>query len=303
MQAIVVSASNSGYFPLLRDLVQSLRDKPESDGLAIGVLDLGLSAEEIAWIRSRNGEVVKPGWDVDLGKQKSAGEPYKAQVNRPFLRKHFPGHETYIWMDADTWVQDWWAMDLLLRGAAKGALAIVPEVDRCFTHPSTELSVDKVLGFPYRVSSYHYKRYKSIYGKDVAWRMNDKPVLNCGVFALGHDAPHWDAWARELQAGLHRTSRQGLDQTSLNYLVYILDYPAERLPARVNWTAHRALPRIDETRRQFVEPYLPNDPVGVLHLTLATKDGQHDIETLGGDRVRASLRYPGPEGIRAAAQA
>jgi len=38
---VIVSGADSGYFPLLRDLVLSLRDKPAGAAAPIGVFDLG----------------------------------------------------------------------------------------------------------------------------------------------------------------------------------------------------------------------------------------------------------------------
>ena len=40
---IIVSGADSGYFELLAGTVRSIRDKPEGSGMALGVLDVGLT--------------------------------------------------------------------------------------------------------------------------------------------------------------------------------------------------------------------------------------------------------------------
>jgi len=48
-ELIIVSAADSGYFPLLRDAVMSVRTLKSC--APIGVLDLGLLAEQLVWLR------------------------------------------------------------------------------------------------------------------------------------------------------------------------------------------------------------------------------------------------------------
>jgi hypothetical protein len=96
---IIVSAADSGYFPLLRDAVASVRALDSQ--VAIGVLDLGLAPDQLAWLAAQAVQVVKPGWDIDFPGRERMPETFKAQVARPFLPRHFPGHEMYFWLDAD----------------------------------------------------------------------------------------------------------------------------------------------------------------------------------------------------------
>ena len=112
---IIVSAADSGYFPLLRDTVLSVRALNAS--VAVGVLDLGLRLEQQEWLRAAEVEIVGPGWDVAFPGQQRMPETFKAQVARPFLPKHFPGYEMYFWLDADAWLQDWRIVELYCRAA------------------------------------------------------------------------------------------------------------------------------------------------------------------------------------------
>ena len=107
MKFILVSAADAAYFPLLRDLVTSIRAQPRGAAAEIGVLDLGLAADQIAWLTARGAAIVAPGWDVEFPGREQTPSSFKAQISRPFLPQHFPGYDAYMWIDADAWLQDW----------------------------------------------------------------------------------------------------------------------------------------------------------------------------------------------------
>lgn len=192
-------------------------------------------------------------------------------------------------MDADTWVQDFAGVRCVLDAAAGGALAAAPEVHRSYNDPDTELRVERVLGIPYRVTSYWFRRLKDIYGTATARALFDKPVLNAGVFGLAADAPHWDAWRRTYRESLLGTRRRPLDQLSLNTMAYTAGLPVARLPATSNWVVHRALPMVDGDR--LVVPDYPHETIGVVHLTVGTKYEEHELRVRGGGTIRRTLHY------------
>src|ERR1019366_3197819 len=77
------------------------------------------------------GAILKePGWDLDFPGRAALPRHYQAMTARPYLPRHFPGYETYLWIDADAWVQDDAVLDLFIATARRGELAIVPEIDR-----------------------------------------------------------------------------------------------------------------------------------------------------------------------------
>jgi hypothetical protein len=53
---VIVSAADTGYFPLLQDAVASVRALNRE--VAIGVLDLGLAEGERAWLAEHAAQVV-----------------------------------------------------------------------------------------------------------------------------------------------------------------------------------------------------------------------------------------------------
>jgi predicted O-methyltransferase YrrM len=82
------------------------------------------------------------------------------------------------------------------------------------------------------------------------------------------------------------------DQIALNRLVYGTELfdKTEMLPAWCNWSCNFGLPVWDKDRGCFVEPYLPQESIGILHMT----GHKHDLvklATTDGDTIEISLRY------------
>ena len=83
--------------------------------------------------------------------------------------------------------------------------------------------------------------------------------------------------------------------------VYIDNAETEFLPIYCNWIASNLLPKFDEQNNSFVEPYLPNYKIGIMHLAAGIwKDGKDmradksikiDIKTLENETVTKSLRF------------
>ena len=83
--------------------------------------------------------------------------------------------------------------------------------------------------------------------------------------------------------------------------VYIDDLETEFLPLNCNWIASNLLPKYDENQKTFVEPYLPNYKIGIMHLAAGIwKDGKDmridkdvliEIENLNNGKILKSLRY------------
>ena len=86
-----------------------------------------------------------------------------------------------------------------------------------------------------------------------------------------------------------------------NYKVYINDLETEFLPLNCNWITSNLLPKYDQQNNTFVEPYLPNYKIGIMHLAAGIwkdgrdmrvdKDVQIEIETLDKKKITKSLRF------------
>ena len=279
---LIVSGADSAYFPLLRDTVLSVRaQQPQA---AIGILDVGLEEEQRRWLARRVTHLVHPEWDIGFPGRSGTPEGRKAQFARPFLPRHFPGYEIYLWIDADAWLQDWRVVELLASAARDGRLAIVPEIDRAYKR---HYKRPKLFGL-----TLAWKNYREAFGWRVADRLGRNPIVNCGVFALRGDASHWLVWGRILERVAQRTRFFFAEQTALNYAIFAEHLPVDFLPAYCNWMPGDSAPAFDAERRRLVEPYSPHEVIGVMHLAGAdAKSHVFRLQRLDGGTVETSLRY------------
>jgi hypothetical protein len=299
--ATIVSASDAAYFDLLKGLVLSIRDKPQGAGVSISILDVGLNGEQRDWLADQGAVIVEPGWDFDMPPAMNTPGHFRALLARPFLPRYFPGHDIYLHIDSDAWVQDWSAIDAYLGAAADGKLAITPQVDRSY---NTIYKRPR----PYRRTQ-NYRSFDWSYGWRIADRLGRNPILNCGVFALAADAPHWGLWETAIQKALDRRtlrSRKGwpnlyfklIEQTAMNYVVFGDKAPSTFLPAWCNWFCALAAPRFDGNRRVLVEPHAPYQPIGVVHLAGEDfQNRQFELEGLYGPGINTRLRYEDIAGL------
>lgn len=282
--AIVVTGSDSRYFPLMRETILSLRAKPESSGVALGVLDCGLTSDETVWCQNQGATIVEPGWDVEFGDGLSVQPSFRAMTARPHLRRYFSGYQTYIWMDADVWVQDWRAVRLFLDAAQLGDIAIVPELHRSYRNfRDTRDDFERANG----------QAFADAYGEAAARRLIRYPLNNAGVFAMTCASPAWDVWASMLAEAAQRSANM-VDQIALNAAIHEGRIREVRLPPTCNWIAHLATPAWHDARQVFVEPDPPFEAIGILHLTLGTKWAPSvEVPTVDGPSIARSLRYAG----------
>ena len=134
------------------------------------ILDVGLTAEQVNHLRDLATSVVSVDWEFDFpGRDKTPGY-FKAMTSRPYLPRHFPGYDLYMWIDSDAWVQDASVLETYLRSAAAGQLAVVPEIDRGYTMYYKRPK-------PYWRHLSH-RMYRWGYGWKIADRLGRNPILN-----------------------------------------------------------------------------------------------------------------------------
>lgn len=291
---IAVTAADAGYFELLCDLLLSLEAARPRGGagaaaaeLDIGVLDLGLTAEQLAWLAPRVTTITVPGWDLAVPDEVRGAKPhFRALTTRPFLPRHFPGYDTYLWLDADVWVQRWRGIELFRQAARLGDVAAAPHTDRAYPHRP------EVIGYRHSVVA-------AGFGKAAADALILRQYLNAGVFAARAGSALWNAWAEAFQQGIDASGGAVVDdQAALNYALHGRGLSAHLLPATCNWQSHLAAPAWQPRGGFFCEPFLPHTPIALMHLTHTTKSATCDLAGLDGKRHRMSLRYPGGRAAR-----
>ena len=93
----------------------------------------------------------------------------------------------------------------------------------------------------------------------------------------------------------------GSEGLAINMSVYIDEVDTEFLPLNCNWIASNLLPKYDDQNKTFVEPYLPNHKIGIMHLAAGLwknnidmrvdKSIEIEIKTLKNKIISKSLRY------------
>lgn len=278
----IATAGDEKYREILKGLVRSIRSHLQSVWMPIVVLDLGLGDETRAWLAGQGARCVVPDWDYKFDSHYP--EYFKAMVSRPHLPKYLPEAETIIWLDADTWVQDWSAIDLLIRGAETKGFAIIAESDRSYT-PIYNKSL---------YLNHLYDWFYQCFGEETAKALFPYSLINCGVFAAKATAPHWAAWASLLAESFGRTILFVSEQTALNVVLRTSGLPFSLLPATCNWICHRAQPLCTTDGGVLVTPELPHEVIGIVHLAGYSYERKLDpmvLATPDGGTVTRPLCY------------
>jgi hypothetical protein len=266
---VIVTGADAGYHRYLMRALRSVRAYDEGRRIALAVLDLGLEPAQRAEAATLADTIVEPGWDYDLPDRTTLPAHWRAYTARPHLPRHLPGYDTYMWLDADAWIQQGDAVEQFFTASSGNAVAIVPEV-----HPAYRNQQHARAEFDCVIRA----AFASAFGDGVAERLYRRPHLNTGAFALRADAPHWQVWSDALGRALlpppvGRGSRERLaEQCAMNLIVYDEGLPAIFLPPRCNWICHHAAPRKDAATGLLSEPSAPYAPLGIVHETMWSKD-------------------------------
>lgn len=260
MKKIIVTAADENFFPLLSDLIQSLKLLRPMPFDAIGVLDLGLSPASLEKLSGQVAHVVSPGWDLPLDPSLQLRMPYlRALTSRPFLPRYFPGYDYYLWLDADTWVQEKFAIDWFFTAAQTGDMALVPQIDRSYIHTARMVKWRK---------NYLFQSF----GEEAIALYEQNTYFNAGAFALHRDALHWGVWEKFFRLAVKKNLPKISDQAVLNFAIWKENLRVHPLPALCNWCCHLALPAVDVYNGKLCEPHFPHRPLGLIHMTAGTKD-------------------------------
>ena len=126
---VIVSLADANYFPLLNELVDSIKSFNESKNVAICILDAGLTDDQKEILLKKVDEIKSAEWDIEVPGYKVKGKEWlKSQVSRAFLPKYFPDYEKYLWIDCDAWVNDWECIELYFKACDNGKLGITQTI-------------------------------------------------------------------------------------------------------------------------------------------------------------------------------
>ena len=297
---VIVSLADANYFPLLDELVDSIKRFKQSEDVAICILDAGLKQDQRDSLSKKVDEIKNAEWDIEVPGYKVKGKEWlKSQVSRAFLPKNFPNYEKYLWIDCDAWVNDWSCVELYFKACDDGKLGITQTIGPGYKITS---KVNWLFGKLALIKSQNFKHaVKSKISYADARKLAFAPHINIGVFSLEKDSKGWSTWQNNLEKTLKAGNIFGSEGLAINMSVYIDNLETEFLPLNCNWITSNLLPKYDQKQSTFVEPYLPNYKIGIMHLAAGIwKDGKDmrvdktikiELDTLDKNKILKSLRY------------
>ena len=190
-------------------------------------------------------------------------------------------------------------MSLYFKACNNGKLGITQTIGPGYKITS---KVNWLFGKLAIIKSQNFKHaVKSKIGYDKARKLAFAPHINIGVFSLEKNSKGWISWQNNLSIALKAGNIFGSEGLAINMSVYIDDLETEFLPLNCNWITSNLLPKYDEKQKTFVEPYLPNYKIGIVHLAAGIwkngkdmrvdKSVQIEIENLNNTKTLKSLRY------------
>jgi len=297
---VIVSLADSNYFELLNELIDSIKNFEKSKDTAICILDAGLTIEQKKILSKKVDEIKLAEWDIEVPAYKVKDKEWlKSQVSRAFLPKYFPDYEKYLWIDCDAWVNDWASVELYYKACENGKLGITQTLGPGYKIMS---KVKWLFGKVAIIKSQNFKHaVKSKIGLSNARKLAFAPHINIGVFSLEKNSPGWSSWQKNLDQTLKSGNIFGSEGLAINMSVYIDDLETEFLPLNCNWIASNLLPKFNEVENTFVEPYLPNYKIGIMHLAAGIWNGNKDmrldksvkikIQSIQKNSLSKSLRF------------
>ena len=297
---VIVSLADANYFPLLEELINSIKRFKQSEDVAICVLDAGLTNDQKKKLLNKVDQIKHAEWDIEVPSIKVKSKEWlKSQVSRAFLPKYFPNYEKYLWIDCDAWVNDWYSVELYFKACENGKLGITQTMGPGYRITS---KVNWLFGKLAIIKSQNFKHaVKSKIGFEKARKLAFAPHINIGVFSLERESKAWSLWQNNLAETLKSGNIFGSEGLAINMAVYIDNLETEFLPLNCNWIASNMLPKYNNDIETFVEPYLPNYKIGIMHLAAGiwennkdmrvNKEVKIEIQTLDNKKIIKSLRY------------
>ena len=217
---VIVSLADANYFPLLDELVDSIKRFKESENVAICILDAGLNQGQIEKLSKKVDEIKTAEWDIEVPNHKVKDKEWlKSQVSRAFLPKYFPSYEKYLWIDCDAWVNDWNCVELYFKACDDGKLGITQTIGPGYKVTS---KVNWLFGKLALIKSQNFKHaVKSKIGYADARKLAFAPHINIGVFSLKKNSNGWSVWQNNLSKTLKAGNIFGSEGLAINMSVYL----------------------------------------------------------------------------------
>lgn len=267
MSVALIFSCDANYFPLAKGLVLSLADfgLPNSEH-SLCIADVGCGEDDKAWLRE-HGVTIVPFNSLDhydFKRPDRIKRHYGSLLCRPLLPQLFPGHEIYVHIDADMWIQNARALydyiDICRRMPER--VVITPCTDVSYIHEY--FKTGDLIGPIVRL-------YLTLYGESAKNSYPFRPVLSCGMFAIHRDSGVWAEWKEHLGRNFDldfsmESDRSASEQAALNYILYN-SMQFIPLSAAHNYTCHAGFPVRLQGSGKIATGYAPYTEIDIIHLT------------------------------------
>ena len=278
---IIMTGGNSAFFPYIRECVDSLIATGVLERADLGLVDQGLTDEQLATFRGTAKHIVRPTW-AGLGMRLPEAQQQDRHLNlaaRSDLPSIFPGYDVYLWFDADAWAQTADFFDVYVDGAMKSGLAVAKENGHGY-NPS------------YLERRWWIGNYFLGFGALGGLRGGVlRAPINIGIVAIHHDAPHWKRYRERHQATIDRTGKINLDQHSCHATIALDNLPATFVHARHNWLPALSRPVWDAQGKLLCDPANGGEPLSVIHLAGPDKNAERRLRVRQGGEISMPLNY------------
>jgi hypothetical protein len=263
---VIFTAADSRFFGMCLGLVLSLlRLAPVRP--RIRVLNLGLTHLQIETLTPLVERILAPDWFAEA--MRDLPLAFRGLTARPHLPRYVDDADTLIWLDADTWVQEWSAVARLASDARSGRMAIVEEQ----SGPGVLINIQRPDGTTrtLQITTELIERnvrkcYLDCFGADALAKYGGMANFNGGVWALRRDSPSWAIYGEMIETGLARGDHPLVEQQALNIAIRTGRIPVAPQPLTSNYVMNRGLPYVDTKKGRFVLPHPPHETIGILHL-------------------------------------
>lgn len=289
---LIITGGDARYFPILQELIASIRRFPALSQITIGCIDGGLTDAQRDSLQQQNILVRAPRLFSNVSQRALRKRPNLAiELSKMWLNELFPEFDTLAWIDADAWVQNHNAVELLFNAAEQEqpSLAIVPEL---FLHKPFRLRWTPLPLAQVRSILYKNARLARLPRK-ICRSIGVRPTLNGGVFSLSRSAPHWARLQQWQTIVLKHGKIFSSGQLSLALTSYHDRFKTSFLPSSCNYLGPWL---IDTQTNQLCEATFPHKPVGIVHL--AGYDAMRldhtvttDVLGLDGETYAHNLRF------------
>lgn len=288
-----------------------MRDKPQGRNATLYVFDIGLSEAQRRWLLSQGVTLHVP-QDPLLSRPLFVEGSYKhgppvlhAFLSRSRIPELFPGHDVYLWIDADAWVQRWEAVEAYVEGALRAGFAVTPETDPAYTVEAYAECARRAGWVPFEIDPTHPRNVAlnirlhgpsfAMFGAEYLEQLRTIAPLNAGVFAGRADAPHWQAWRQFIEVNIHKADTPRLlfllDQTALCIVCWRGGFQTALLPTTCNWICDHAHPMASDDGAVLLRPLPPHEPLGIVRQTDYTKRTFFSLSRLGRGSLSRTLSY------------